>query len=90
MKRKATRLITLRKCGMTVDEIKSSSQRWLTSADIAPILECDPNLIRRQAQADPSKLGFPVVVLCSRIKINRVGFLRFLGEENAASLRQQD
>lgn len=70
---------------MTVEEIKSSSQRWLTPSDIAPILECDPNLIRRQAQADPSKLGFPVSVLCSRVKINRIGFLKFLGEENAAT-----
>ena len=80
MKRKATRMITLRKCGMTVDEIKSSSQRWLTPADIAPILECDPNLIRRQAQTNPELLGFPVVVLCSRVKILRKGFLEFIGE----------
>lgn len=65
---------------MTIQEIQSSDQLWLTPADIATVLECDPNLIRRQAQEDPSKLGFPVVVLCSRIKINRKGFLRFIGE----------
>jgi len=65
---------------MTIEEIKSSSKRWLTPADIAPILECDANSIRRQAQADPSKLGFPVSVVCTRIKINRIGFLEFLGE----------
>lgn len=65
---------------MTIKEIQNSDQLWLTPADIAPVLECDPNLIRRQAQEDPSKLGFPVVVLCSRIKINRKGFLRFIGE----------
>lgn len=65
---------------MTIQEIQNSDQLWLTPADIAPIMECDPNLIRRQAQEDPSKLGFPVVVLCSRIKINRKGFLRFIGE----------
>ena len=75
---------------MTIEEIKGSTQTWLTASDVAPVLECDPNLIRRQAQEDPSKLGFPVVVLCSRVKINRKGFLKFLGEEKAASLRQQD
>lgn len=75
---------------MTIAEMQNSSQVWLTPQDIAPVLECDPNLIRRQAQDDPSKLGFPVVVLCSRVKINRKGFLKFLGEEKAASLRQQD
>ncbi len=65
---------------MTIQEIKSSDQMWLIPADIAEVLECDPNVIRRQAQDDPSKLGFPVTVLCSRVKINRKGFLRFIGE----------
>lgn len=65
---------------MTIQEMQNSDKLWLTPADIAPVLECDANVIRRQAQEDPSKLGFPVVVLCSRIKINRKGFLRFIGE----------
>lgn len=65
---------------MTIEEMRNSSETWLTATDISPVLECDPNLIRRQAQEDPSKLGFPVVVLCSRVKVNRKGFLRFLGE----------
>lgn len=65
---------------MSIDEIRNSTETWLTAADIAPILECDANLIRRQAQDDPAKLGFPVVVLCSRVKVNRKGFLKFMGE----------
>ena len=65
---------------MTVEEMQNSPNRWLTPADVAEVLECDPNVIRRQAQDDPSKLGFPVVVLCSRIKINRKGFLKFIDE----------
>lgn len=65
---------------MTIEEIQNSPNRWLTPADVAEVLECDPNVIRRQAQDDPSKLGFPVVVLCSRIKINRKGFLEFIRE----------
>lgn len=65
---------------MTIQEIKNSEDMWLIPADIAEVLECDPNVIRRQAQDDPSKLGFPVTVLCSRVKINRKGFLRFIGE----------
>lgn len=70
---------------MTLQEMQNTDRVWLTAADIAPVLECDADLIRRQAQADPSKLGFPVVVLCSRVKINRKMFLRFMGEEKAAS-----
>lgn len=65
---------------MTIEEIKSSQEMWLTPAEIADVLETDPNTIRRQAQDDPSKLGFPVVVLCTRVKVNRRGFLRFIGE----------
>lgn len=65
---------------MSIDEIRDSTETWLTPADIAPILECDANQIRLQARDDPAKLGFPVVVICSRVKINRKGFLRFMGE----------
>lgn len=65
---------------MTLAEIKESHSTWLTAEDIAPVLECSANSIRVQAQADPSKLGFPVTVICSRVKINRKGFLRFMGE----------
>lgn len=65
---------------MTIEEIKASPSVWLTPAEIAPVLECDPNSIRRQAQADPSKLGFPVTVLGARVKVNRIGFIAFLGE----------
>lgn len=65
---------------MTLEEIKASPSVWLTPAEIAPVLECDPNVIRRQAQTNPELLGFPVVVLCPRVKILRKGFLEFLGE----------
>lgn len=65
---------------MTIEEIKACPERWLTADQIAPIMECDPNSIRRQAQADPAKLGFPVSVIGARVKVNRMGFLRFLGE----------
>ena len=65
---------------MTLAEIKQSPAMWLTAADIAPVLECNPDAIRQQAQADPSKLGFPVVVLGTRVKIPRIPFLTFFGE----------
>ena len=65
---------------MTVQEMQNSPERWLTPADVAEVLECDPNVIRRQAQENPQLLGFPVTVLCSRVKILRKGFLEFIGE----------
>lgn len=62
---------------MTIDEIKQSDKRFLTPDDIKDYLEADPQSIRVQAHNDPSKLGFPVVVLGSRVKIPRKGFLKF-------------
>ena len=53
---------------------------WLNVADIAPLLESDPDAIRCQAKEDPSKLGFPVCVIGSRVKIPRRAFLAFFGE----------
>lgn len=65
---------------MTLAEIKASPAVWLTAADIAPVLECNPNSIRAQAQTDPSKLGFKVSVIGNRVLIPRISFLDFFGE----------
>ena len=65
---------------MTLEEIKRSDSLFLTPVQIAPILGCDPHLIRLMARSDPSKLGFPVTVIRSRTKIPRKPFLEWLGE----------
>lgn len=64
---------------MSIDDIIASPKIYLTPADIAPILHCDPQCIRAQAQSDPSKLGFPLIIVGTRVKVPRIPFLRFLG-----------
>lgn len=64
---------------MTVNELLESDQLYLSPADIAPILHCDPQCIRVQAQHDSSKLGFPTIIIGTRIRIPRIPFLKFLG-----------
>lgn len=64
---------------MEVEEIRNSNKIWLTPADVAPVLHCDPQCIRVQAQKDPSRLGYPVIVMGSRVRIPRIPFLKFLG-----------
>ena len=64
---------------MTLEELKASQQPYLTPADIAPILHCDPQCIRKQATQDPAKLGFPVIIMGHRVRIPRIPFLKFLG-----------
>lgn len=55
---------------------------FLTPAEAAKILGCDPQALRIQARTDPSKLGFPVCVIGKRTRIPRKQFLEFVKEEN--------
>lgn len=64
---------------MTLDEIRRSEKLFLTPTDIAPVLGVHPYSINVQAQDDPSKLGFPVVVIRRRVKIPRLRFLEWIG-----------
>lgn len=65
---------------MTIEELKHSTKVFVSPADIAPILRCDPQCLRHQAKIDPYMLGFPIVQVGTRIRIPRVPFLRFIGE----------
>lgn len=66
---------------MTLDEIRNSTKDVLTPADIADVLNADPQDIRIQARTAPERLGFPVIIIKSRTKIPRVPFLRYMGIE---------
>jgi hypothetical protein len=59
-------------------EIEASTDEFLLASDVAPFLGVNAQDIRSQAQADPTKLGFPVIVTGSRIRIPRMGFLHFI------------
>ena len=63
---------------MTLDEIRNSTKEVLTPADIAGVLNADPQDIRVQARTAPEKLGFPVIIIKSRTKIPRLPFLRYM------------
>lgn len=61
---------------MTIEELKKVDKDFVTAADVAEILGTDPNSLRWQAKNDREALGFPVVVIKSRVKIPRVPFIR--------------
>ena len=67
---------------MTLEEMRNSTAVCVTVADAAGILCVAPQLIREVARDNPAQLGFPVVVLKSRVLIPRIPFLRFIGEED--------
>ena len=60
---------------MTIEEIKASDKNILTPGDIAPVLNCDPNIIRYQAKIDIKALGFPATKIGCRVKIPRQAFI---------------
>lgn len=63
---------------MTIEEIKRSECTFLSAADIAPLLGCDPQSLREQVRRNPNALGFPVCRIGKRCRFPRDGFLQFL------------
>lgn len=66
---------------MTLKEMELSDRYFVNAKDIADIVECAAENIRSQAKADQSKLGFPVVVIGSRVKIPRIPFIKYIKGE---------
>lgn len=62
---------------MTIEDIKKMNKEVLTPGDVAPVLGCDPNIIRFQAKQNIRQLGFPAAKLGSRIKIPRRAFINW-------------
>jgi hypothetical protein len=63
---------------MTIAEIKALDSEFLTASQVAKLLGTDPNSLRWQARENPYALGFPVIVIKSRVKIPRLPFIRFM------------
>lgn len=64
---------------MTAIELASVPGEVLTCAQVAEVIGANPDTIRWQARQDPSKLGFPVIVVGNRVKIPKRPFLRHMG-----------
>lgn len=62
---------------MTIAEMRQSKKTVLTPNDVCEVLSCNRYEINLQAHNAPEKLGFPVVIVGTRVKIPREAFLRF-------------
>lgn len=62
---------------LTLQEIEAIPKTMLVPTDVAGYLGCEPYSINCQARLDPSALGFPVIVMGSRVRIPKDGFIRF-------------
>ena len=63
---------------MTLAEIEALPGEVLTCAQIAPVLGANPATIHLQATDRPELLGFPVIVMGSRVKVPKAAFIRFM------------
>lgn len=59
----------------TMDDIQKLNTDTITPAQAAPILHVDPQHIRLAARREPELLGFPVIIIGSRVKIPRIPFI---------------
>lgn len=62
---------------VTLEQIRDSDKDILTPEDVHEVLGCGAYSINVQAKSDPSKLGFPVCLIGSRVRIPRIGFLNW-------------
>ena len=63
---------------MTLDDLKRLDREFLTPAQVAEVLGCDPHGIRVWARQRPEGLGFPVCLVGSRTKIPKRPFIQFM------------
>lgn len=67
----------------TLDTIRQMSRETLTPAIVAGVIGCDPHYIRLAAREVPEQLGFPTIVMGSRVLIPREAFLQFMEGEQS-------
>ena len=66
---------------MTLDDMKQMTREFLTPKEVAAVLGADAQDIRVAAKQAPERLGFNVAVIGSRVKIPRLGFIRWMEGE---------
>lgn len=62
----------------TLQEVEAHTGEVLTPKDVAKVLGCDAQTIRVQANRCPERLGFPVSIIGTRVRIPKEAFLRFM------------
>ena len=61
----------------TLEEIKRIDKEMLSCEDVAGYFGCDPQDIRVQAKQNASALGVPCIMVGSRVKFPKAGFVNY-------------
>lgn len=73
---------------MKLHDIEKIDSEWLTPAQVAKYIKCDPNTIRAAARTRPELLGFPITIMGSRIKIPKQAFIKYCMGESTSEKEQ--
>lgn len=63
---------------MTLEELQRIDSNILTVKQVSEFLNCDPQLIRDQAEREPKYLGFPISKIGHSYKIPKLGFVAWV------------
>lgn len=63
---------------ISLSDLKSSTDDFILATDVAGIVGINPQSIRLTAQKAPEKLGFPVCVCGTSVRIPRKGFIAWV------------
>ena len=65
----------------TLEDLEALPGEFLTCKQVAPILGAKEANIHMQAMEAPYMLGFPVIIIKSRVKIPKKSFVKFMRGE---------
>ncbi len=65
----------------TLEDLEALPGEFLTCKQVAPILGAKEANIHMQAMDAPYMLGFPVIIIKSRVKIPKKSFVKFMRGE---------
>ena len=64
---------------ITLADLMNIDREYLLPGDVAGVLGTSDQWVRVCARQQPQLLGFPTVIMGSRVKIPRIPFLRYMG-----------
>lgn len=73
----------------TLAEVEAMDREFLTPEIVAGVIGWDPYSINVQVKEDPSRLGFPVSMCGTRVRIPKEGFLRFCRGDRETVIRRE-
>lgn len=66
---------------LTMGEIENLSDDVLTCVQVSKVLKSEVAALHKQAVTNPATLGFPVIVVGTRVKIPRIPFIKYMRGE---------